>query len=375
MVIYCKFCGGASTDASAEVCRRCGRYYDGRKVVEYSSEKSIIESTLKPKEFSKRTDYHLMTETILKDIYRIVNVIGEGGFGITYKAEDIRTKKYVAIKELYCKELVYRGEEPSNDVMLIYEMNSDMVEKTKKRFLGEAKTLMKFSGLTGIVQIINYFEENKTAYLVMEYLDGMTLRDYINETGRLQWRQVIEMVKPMMESLAKIHEEGLIHRDISGSNIIVRPDGSLVLLDFGAAKMLLQKESYTNTSVFAKKGYTPIEQYSEDGNIGPWTDVYAMTAVIYECIVGELPPDSLQRAIYDEYKTMKEKGLKVPNQLELICSKGLSVKYGERFQSMSDLKEALEVGLEVHGTSKKSIFIIIMSMIGIALLVFIFLNS
>ena len=339
MLVYCRFCGAANTSNETLVCRRCGRSFDGRKASKNRIQKEIL---YEENDNSSKSEYHLQNGVVLNGIYRIEDLLGEGGFGITYMAIDEQTKKLVAIKELYCKEMVRRNVYDSKNVIITYDANIDVFEKTKRRFIKEAKTLIQFSSEKGIVRILDYFEENNTAYLVMNYLDGVTLKEYICESGVLQWKNAFAILRPIMESLSKIHSKGLVHRDISSSNIMVLQNGDLVLLDFGSSKMLLQQESYTNTSIFAKKGYTPIEQYSEDGEIGEWTDVYALTAVLYECITGTTPPDSLQRVIYDEYQPLSKKGVNVPDGIEEICARGLAVRSSDRFQNVSELLEALD---------------------------------
>ncbi|MBR1741628.1 MAG: serine/threonine protein kinase [Lachnospiraceae bacterium] len=354
MQIYCKFCGATnlSTSGGGILCRRCGH------LLEMEDQKE---------------DYHLQNGTILHQVYRVVALLGEGGFGITYKAYDEQTARLVAIKELYSKDIVRRNVRYSVDVALAYDIHTDDYEKTKKRFIEEAKALMQFRGEQGIVQILDFFEENNTAYLVTEYLEGRTLKEYLKQSGALPWEKAYRLLCPVMESLGRIHEKGVIHRDISSANMMMVKEEKLVLLDFGAFKTIPQ-DTFTNTSIFAKRGYTPIEQYSGNDEIGTWTDVYALTAVFYECVTGEMPPDSLQRVVYDEYQTMRAKGYPVPQGIEEICSKGLAIHVADRFRDMPDLMMAFEARIRVK-PKKKSLFlwiglILVLLLIGILAVVF-----
>lgn len=246
--------------------------------------------------------------TLLKEVYQIENILGKGGFGITYKATDLQAKKTVAIKALY--------------------------ENNRR----EAEILASFRQKSGIVQIENCFEEEGTIYLVMDYIEGITLKKFLEKKGPILWSDAIQMLIPLMESLKKIHATSLVHRDISASNIMVLPDETLALLDFGAAIYMNQEEHIPK---IAKKGYAPIEQYSEEGMVGTWTDVYAVTAVLYECITGKLPPSALQRVIYDEYKKISDFGIEVPNRFEEVCEKGLAIRVQDRYQTIEELQEAI----------------------------------
>ena len=316
---YCKYCGAANI-VHKTFCIRCGKSFE--------------------KDADKDHDYYLQKNYVLKSNYCIIRVIGEGGFGITYEAVDVNTYKKVAIKELYYKELVKRDINKDTNLEVTYSSNREAFNKAKERFIEEAKVLMKFSNDYGIVHILEYFEENKTAYIVMNYLDGITLKNFLKVNGKIPWKNAIILLLPVMNTLENIHKTGLIHRDISTSNIMMLKDNSLCLLDFGSAKTVLSNET-TNTSVFAKKGYTPIEQYSEKSKIGPAADIYALAAVLYECITCGLPPDSLQRVILDEYKSINSQSIVVPKKLDQICEKALSVKASDRYGSVREFADEL----------------------------------
>lgn len=292
--------------------------------------------------------YRLKQGTMLENRYRINRVIGEGGFGITYEAVNTKIDMTVAIKEFFCREYIHRNVTESNQIKITYAATQEPFERAKNRFLQEAKTLSGLSDENAIVKILDYFEENGTAYIVMNFLQGIPLDQYIRKNGPMKWTEMIEKIKPLLETLEHMHNRGVIHRDISPSNIMVLSDGKLCLLDFGAAKDIIKKEK-TTSIVFTKQGYTPIEQYANHGNVGAWSDVYALSAVCYECLTGKCPPDALQRSVFDEYRTLKQCGIEAPDELEMVLKKGLAVRKENRFLNMRELLKAF-----VHVEEKKS---------------------
>lgn len=300
-----------------------------------------------------KTEYThtLRPGTILEERYRIERVIGEGGFGITYEAVNEKIEMTVAIKEFYCRDYTRRNVEESNDIE-ITAATEENFEKVKKRFLQEAKILSGFNHESSIVKILDYFEENGTAYIVMDYLYGTPLDQYIKEHGTMLWREALQKFRPLVETLERVHNRGVIHRDISPSNIMVLENGSFCLLDFGSAKDRFREEGEKVSTVFSKQGYTPIEQYAGNKQLGAWTDVYALTAVLYECLTGTHPPDSLQRTIYDEYETLREQDIEVPPELDVLLQKGLAVRADERYANMGDLLHVMNNLLTGKGHKK-----------------------
>ena len=176
---------------------------------------------------TKYDEYILKPDTLLQGRYRIENVIGEGGFGITYAAVNEKIDMTVAIKELYCREYVQRDVTESNEIHITYASQKEIFEQAKKRFLQEARTLSGFSNENGIVKILDYFEENGTAYIVMDYLRGNTLDKYLEKNGPMDWKDMLEKIKPLVATLERVHNRGIVHRDISASNIIVLENDSL----------------------------------------------------------------------------------------------------------------------------------------------------
>ena len=277
--------------------------------------------------------------------YIIEGVLGQGGFGITYLGIDELHEKKVAIKEFFPQGIVTRNIEYQDTVTVTFVGEKDNYEKGKERFLKEARTMAKFSKDEGIVKALDFFEINNTAYIVMEYLEGVTLKQYLRENQRIAPEDLIELLVPLIESLDEIHSQGMIHRDISPDNIMVLPDGRIKLMDFGAAR------DYTefgekSLSIVLKPGYAPPEQYQTHGVQGPWTDIYALCATMYKCITGENPPDAIDRVIDDHLKKISEFGIVIPPQEEAAIIKGMSVSAKDRYQDIKDFCEDLYGGYE-----------------------------
>ena len=277
--------------------------------------------------------------------YTIEGVLGQGGFGITYLGIDELHEKKVAIKEFFPQGIVTRNIEYQDTVTVTFVGEKDNYEKGKERFLKEARTMAKFSKDEGIVKALDFFEINNTAYIVMEYLEGVTLKQYLAENKRIDAEDLVELLVPLIESLDEIHSQGLIHRDISPDNIMVLPDGRIKLMDFGAAR------DYTefgekSLSIVLKPGYAPPEQYQTHGVQGPWTDIYALCATMYKCITGENPPDAIERVMDDHLKKISAFGIPVLPQIEEAIIKGMSVAANDRYQNVGDLCEDLYGGYE-----------------------------
>lgn len=216
-----------------------------------------------------------------------------------------------------------------------------------ERFLDEARILAKLQNTPNIVSVQNYFKENNTAYFVMEYIDGMSLKAYIaSQGGKIPYDQALTILMPVMQALTQVHSLNLTHRDISPDNISITSKGESKLLDFGAARFSIGDEK--SVSVILKHGYAPEEQYSSKGNQGPWTDVYAMGATLYRCVTGELPPDSIMRVHNDTLKKPSELGISLPPYVEQSILKALAVKAEDRFPTMAAFIEGLTGKNQVH---------------------------
>lgn len=283
---------------------------------------------------------HLPPGTILHNKYVIGKVLGQGGFGITYLGWDIHLEMKLAVKEYMPKDFATRNTGYQQVTFFSGDYKTHF-EHGLKKFLDEAKILAKYSNQPGIVSVRDFFEENGTAYLVMYYLDGIDLKRYLEQLGgKLPYEQAIHILMPVMDALKEIHKDGLLHRDISPDNIYVTTDGEIKLLDFGAARHAFN-DNNRSLSVILKPGYAPEEQYRSKGRQGPWTDVYAVAATFYRMIVGQIPPESLDRLEVDTLIKPSSLGVPLPIHVENALIKALSLKGQDRYQSIGDFQQDL----------------------------------
>lgn len=284
--------------------------------------------------------YQLKLGTILNDRYVIGKMLGEGGFGITYIGWDRNLEVAVAIKEYYPNGMVNRDTTTGNKTVFTMEgKNGEAFEIGMAKVISEARRMAKFRNLQGIVTVVDFFKENGTAYIVMEYVEGITFKEYQRENNITDANKVVELFKPLIYSLSLVHKQGLIHRDISPDNIMLNMLGEVRLLDFGAARDYGEDEK--SLSIMLKRGYAPEEQYRTKGQQGPWTDVYALCATMYKMITGTTPEESLNRMAEDTLKKPSELGIMIDEHVEEVLLKGLAVFKRERIQSMEELYENL----------------------------------
>lgn len=264
---------------------------------------------------------HMQPGTLLHDRYIVGRVLGYGGFGVTYIGWDGKLEQKVAIKEYLPGEFSTRM--PGQSQVTVF--NGDKSEQFRdglKKFVEESKRLAKFQNEAGIVKIFDSFEENETAYIIMEYLDGITLKEYLGQVGTIPEDEAINMLMPVMESLQTVHAEGLLHRDIAPDNIFLTKDGSVKLIDFGASIYATTSHSRSLT-VIIKPGYSPEEQYRSRGDQGPYTDVYAIAATLYRMITGKTPPDAMERRA--KYENQNKDILIEPHKLVKNISRNREV--------------------------------------------------
>ena len=284
--------------------------------------------------------HHLPCGTVLRSRYLIGTALGEGGFGITYIGRDTVLNVRVAVKEYYPNGYTNRSSTVSLNVFPPTSgERREFFEKGRRSFLNEARTMASFSDEPGIVNVRDFFEENNTAYIVMEYLDGVTMKAYLKQNGVMRYDELLPMMMPLMRSLQKVHEADLIHRDISPDNIMMVGD-RLKLLDFGAARNV-SAEGNKSLSVMLKPGYAPEEQYRSRGSQGPWTDVYALCATIYKCLTGVTPDDSTERLVNDRLQPPSALGVSLPPAADAAIMRGLAVSAQNRIQSVEELMNAL----------------------------------
>ena len=247
--------------------------------------------------------FALKPGTILDGKYLVGEMLGQGGFGITYIGFDLLLEQKVAIKEYYPMSTGMVSRENSTTVVWSSAvMQKSGMEKGFDSFLKEARKMAKLGGIPGVVGVKSVLIQNETAYIVMDFIEGETLLKKLQREGPMDYGTCISLMTPIMQALAEVHKHGIIHRDISPDNIMVQSDGRLILLDLGAAKDLdIQGKdgNVQSSQMVAKHGFSPVEQYGQAGKIGPWTDVYAMAATIYYCCTGVLPPSATDRMIED----------------------------------------------------------------------------
>ena len=307
----CPFCMSIAVDG---ICPYCGKY---------------ASDTADPT--------HLPVGYVLEDrrTYILGAARGQGGFGVTYIAWDNKENRRVAIKEYFP---TYCSSRLDGRTVSAYRGQEEAYQKGKERFLDEARMLKSLSDLKSVVNVLDFFEANNSAYLVMEYLDGLSLKDYVEQNGKLPAQQFLTQMKPLMADMEKMHRRGVVHRDIAPDNIILLPDGQLKLIDFGAARSYVGDKSMT---VVVKKGFAPVEQYMRKGSNAS-TDVYALAATIYYCITGIVPPDSAERQYGDiQLAAPSALGADIRQHQERALEQALQVQPKDRTQSISDFLKTL----------------------------------
>lgn len=285
--------------------------------------------------------YQLKPGTILRDRYIIGTSIGFGGFGITYRAFDTALGTVVAVKEFYPAGLVNRGDGETKVGVFSGEKEEEF-KRQLRRFLEEARNMAMFSKERDIVNVFDYFEENQTAYIIMEYVDAPLLKTKLKEKGKFSSEEAVPYMKALLDALSKIHARGIIHKDISPDNIFLTGQESIKLFDFGAAKLQGTQSQDRTEAAVVKAGYTPPEQYRVNQEQGPYMDLYAAGAVFYEMLTGEKPIEAPDRAAEDILKKPSEFDASIGKHLERVILKALAMRPQFRFQSAEEMKAALE---------------------------------
>ena len=321
----------------------------------------------------KQSPRCLAVNTVLAGKYLVGPVLGEGGFGITYAGYDLNMKTRIAIKEYFPVELVSRDTTRlsegggSDRVISLSGEKSKTYRQGLQKYVDEARSVSRFSGTPGIVSVKDFFYENDTAYIVMEYIEGVSLKEYLKQKGgKLPEEEALAILRPVLEALEQVHGAGIVHRDISPDNIMLTFAGeggssgesdaagkgtetvhgniaSVRLIDFGAARMTAKNDQKSLT-IILKHGYAPEEQYRSHGEQGPWTDVYALCAVLYRMLTGTVPEPAMDRLFSDDLKRPEELGAAVSPAVSDAVMKGLAVKKENRIRSMRELSDALYAG-------------------------------
>lgn len=315
-----KFCGNCFNNTLNEqnICTLCG--FDGG--------------------YNRQLAPHaLPAGAILNGRYIIGRILGQGGFGITYTARNHQTGELVAVKEFYPDSMVTRTD--LTEVTPFLGERGENFAYGKETFLQEAETMAQFIGNPNIVRVYSYFEENGTAYFVMEYVDGVSYLDYLKQKGgKIGFDDALKILLPVMDALSVVHEKNIIHRDVTPDNIYISKDGTVKLLDFGAARYSLGNAS-RSLDVILKHGFAPREQYKRRGRQGPFTDVYSLGATLYYSVTGIRPDDALERVDEDLVALPSTLGITISREQESALMKAMAVDPENRFQSMAEFRHAL----------------------------------
>ncbi len=283
---------------------------------------------------------HLPPRTILNEKYLLGRVLGQGGFGITYLGWDLNLNLKLAIKEYLPQELASRAMGHSQVAAYTGTVSGEF-EYGLDKFLQEARTLAQFDDHPNIVSVRDFFRANGTAYLVMSYLDGMDLKEYIAGQGdRLPFDRAISLIMPVLDALKEVHAVNILHRDVSPDNIFIKQNGQVILIDFGAARQAVSAKGHS-LSIILKPGFAPEEQYRSKGVQGPWTDLYAVAATLYRITTGQMPPESLDRMAGDTLVPPSQLGVAISAGEEQALLKAMAVRAEDRFQSIKEFQDAL----------------------------------
>ena len=307
----------------------------------------------------RREAQALVPGSVLHGKYLIGCTLGQGGFGITYIAWDIAENEKIAIKEYF--PLAYAVRDQKNHYTVNPRRDCDLEFGAGcAGFLKEADNLKKFNSEVNIVHIKDSFSENNTKYIAMEFVNGNTLEKYLNDLGRAMLLvDAVALLKPIAEALERIHAQGLVHRDISPDNIMITESGNLKILDFGAARK--PNVSGGSLSIVLKIHYAPPEQFEEKGTQGPWTDVYAFAATIYDLITRRPPlqtylmPSKLRGLDGYELVSLSKFGIPITPEQERVIMKGLAINRADRYQTVSEFYKELMAVTDTEPLTQKCV--------------------
>lgn len=291
-------------------------------------------------EMRPANDYCLPPETRLQGRYVVGRVLGYGGFGVTYLGWDSTLNVKTAIKEYFPTGLAVRH--PDRCTVFAAGAQRERYQNGLERFLSEARDLARFDDHPGIVGVRDFFADNGTAYMVMQYLEGWTLKAFLalQPAKTMSFAGALRVLLPILQALDSVHGKGLVHRDVSPDNLYLTRQGQVKLLDFGAARETAMAQEQS-VSVVLKPGYAPLEQYQSHGRQGAWTDVYAAAATLHFLITGEAPPDAISRAAAETLQLPSQMGADLSPAAEDVLLCALSLYPEDRFQSVAEFKAAL----------------------------------
>lgn len=279
----------------------------------------------------------LPPRTLLERRYVLGRVLGQGGFGITYLAADLQEYRKLALKEYFPSSFATRTTD-RRTVTYAGPGNREPYQYGLKKFEEEGQTLQKFQNHPNIISVIKSFKANGTGYIVMEFLDGITLLGHLKRQpdGKISFEDALRILTPVMDALKEVHGVGVIHRDVSPDNIYLCRSGRIKLLDFGAARLALRDQTQSQQLIL-KPGYTPEEQYRSSGVAGPFTDIYSLAATMYRCITGQVPPEAPERLSEDHLQPPSQLA-PLPARAEKALMKALAVRAKDRYQTVDEFQ-------------------------------------
>ena len=308
-------CENCFSEITSEPCPVCG----------YSPQDHISDPTV------------LSSGSVLQGRYAVGRVIGKGGFGVTYLAYDIKHDEKIAVKEYYPYGIALRNPE-STIVSVSTEEAADIFKSGAEKFYDEARLVAAFNGNPSIVSVYDFFYENDTVYYTMEYLEGQTLKDYVEKNGVITSEQAVYIAEKISSALMTAHSANILHRDVSPDNIMICSDGKVKLLDFGAARQVVANASQS-LSVILKQGFAPLEQYQKKGRQGPWTDIYSLGATLYFALTKDIPDDPMTRfESDDEYSSNK---YSIVQPLWEIIRKATMLRIEDRYSNIFEFRSDL----------------------------------
>lgn len=319
---------------------------------QYADEFNICPHCGSPEITEAKEPIHLAPGTVLANRYILGLAVGSGGFGIVYSAWDMKLETNVAVKEFYVSRLVTRAEGLKN--LIVSKKSQDEFEYRKERFLAEARNMAKFGAHRSIPNVFEFFEENNTAYIVMELLNGVALNDYLAQNGgRIDEPFALMIANEVGNALKSLHEQNIIHRDVAPDNIYIcaGKEIKIKLMDLGAAKLADSTDDVID--IILKPGYSPTEQYDNSKNIGPWTDIYALGATLYVMLTGVKPDESTNRKICDEVVPPHLLNPEISENLSNAIMKAMAIEKHMRFKSVQEFLSAINGERKVVSLAKE----------------------
>ena len=288
-----------------------------------------------------KTPIQLTPGTVLANRYLIGFAVGSGGFGIIYKAYDLKLETIVAVKEFFSSSVLMTRAAGAKQI-IVNKKRADEFEYRKKRFLAEARIMAQFGAHNSIPNVIEYFEENNTAYIVMELLEGVNLNKLMKDSSeKLSLERVLHITNEIGNALISLHEKNIIHRDVAPDNVFIcsGDEGKVKLLDLGSAK--LTDESDDVIDIILKPGYSPVEQYDNTNGVGVYSDIYALGATVYYMLTGIKPDESTNRKIEDKLVAPHEIDSNIPINVSNAVMRAMAIDKHMRFKSVNEFLLAI----------------------------------